>query len=288
MTLQNVSSTPVIGVTAILDLGSNSGPNGGSYAFSFNVSPSAPLLPNQSVNQSHIFIGGGFSGTTKYPVRVSGTFQNGVTFDYIQPAQVVSPSPTSSTSTPTPTNFSGEESTTYLSNSGLALSLSLSATEIQPGQQVSLTIAEKNTLNSMNTVQAANNWPLKGLGVSACGTLNYPIGIAIFQGYYTSADINPGALLALYDPYAPYACPMILSGITAYAFKPLSAVADVLVSGSSEPAIAALQMNAVVAAKGYWTAGQTSTFANFAPGVYTVVGGDEWGGLVVLHFTVSG
>jgi hypothetical protein len=25
----------------------------------------------------------------------------------------------------------------------------------------------------------------------------------------------------------------------------------------------------------------------FEPGVYTVVGGDEWGNMVVLHFTVS-
>jgi hypothetical protein len=25
----------------------------------------------------------------------------------------------------------------------------------------------------------------------------------------------------------------------------------------------------------------------FDPGIYTVVGGDEWGALVILHFTVT-
>ena len=35
---------------------------------------------------------------------------------------------------------------------------------------------------------------------------------------------------------------------------------------------------------GYWNG---STITDFEQGVYTVVAGDEWGALVVLHFTVS-
>jgi hypothetical protein len=39
---------------------------------------------------------------------------------------------------------------------------------------------------------------------------------------------------------------------------------------------------------GYWTgAAPNATQQNFEPGVYTVVAGDEWGALVVVHFTVS-
>jgi hypothetical protein len=46
-------------------------------------------------------------------------------------------------------------------------------------------------------------------------------------------------------------------------------------------------MNAEVQTNGYWMASQNLNEYNFTPGVYTVVGGDEWGSLVVLHFTVS-
>jgi len=46
-------------------------------------------------------------------------------------------------------------------------------------------------------------------------------------------------------------------------------------------------MNAEVQINGYWMAGQNLNEDNFAPGVYTVVAGDEWGALVVLHFTVT-
>jgi hypothetical protein len=39
---------------------------------------------------------------------------------------------------------------------------------------------------------------------------------------------------------------------------------------------------------GYWASNNVgATFTNFEPGVYTVIAGDEWGALVVVHFTVS-
>ena len=47
-------------------------------------------------------------------------------------------------------------------------------------------------------------------------------------------------------------------------------------------------MNSEVQSMGYWVASPNETLTNFDPGVYTVVGGDEWGSLVVVHFTVSG
>jgi hypothetical protein len=41
---------------------------------------------------------------------------------------------------------------------------------------------------------------------------------------------------------------------------------------------------------GYWpddSFSSNSQLTNFSPGVYTVVGGDEWGNLIVLHFMVA-
>jgi len=46
-------------------------------------------------------------------------------------------------------------------------------------------------------------------------------------------------------------------------------------------------MTAKVTASGFWAGSRpNATFSNFIPGSYTVVGGDEWGALVILHFTI--
>jgi hypothetical protein len=46
-------------------------------------------------------------------------------------------------------------------------------------------------------------------------------------------------------------------------------------------------MSAEVLTTGYWTGSPTATLTNFDTGDYTVVGGDEWGTIVIVHFTVS-
>jgi len=42
---------------------------------------------------------------------------------------------------------------------------------------------------------------------------------------------------------------------------------------------------------GYWSGGANSptsaAFNSFGPGEYTVLGADEWGNVLILHFTVS-
>ena len=43
---------------------------------------------------------------------------------------------------------------------------------------------------------AAKKWPLQGLSLGPCGTLNYPFGVAIFAGYYTSANISTATPLS--------------------------------------------------------------------------------------------
>lgn len=111
----------------------------------------------------------------------------------------------------------------------LSLSLSLNSTILQPGQEIVVTIDEQNTLTAVNYVLASDNWLLKGLSLGPCGTLNYPVGVAIFQGYYTSSDILSGMPLQLYKP-GIYSCPVILADIKACAFQPTSDIAGVFES----------------------------------------------------------
>ena len=175
---------------------------------------------------------------------------------------------------------------TSLSNNGLSLSLSTDATTYQPGQQVTIVIDETNTQLKTNNVPASDKWPLTGLSVSSCGTLNFPFGMAVYQGYYTSGNISSGTPLKLYDPLAPYSCPAILAAINAYAFQSSSDIAAIFQISNTNP-VSSENMNAEVQTTGYWVGTSSAALTNFVPGVYTVVGGDEWGALVVVHFTVS-
>jgi predicted secreted protein len=195
----------------------------------------------------------------------------------------------------TPSHLTGKETTksgsaVVKSASGLNLSLTLGPTAISAGQAVSVGIDEWNTLSTENTVPSASNWPLHGLALGPCGTLNLPIGIEIARGFYTSSNVSGAQALQLSNP-GLYDCPMILSSISSYAFEPNSFVAGVVGSCDSNPCFKE-NVSSTTNVTGYWTGGNnssllpSSTFNSFAPGEYTVVGGDEWGALAILHFTV--
>jgi hypothetical protein len=78
---------------------------------------------------------------------------------------------------------------------------------------------------------------------------------------------------------------LILSEINAYAFQPSGDTADLFQLGGTDPVLTE-EMNVQIHPTGYWI-GSPGALTSFFPGVYTVVAGDEWGAIVVLHFTVS-
>jgi hypothetical protein len=82
--LRNVSPQPATTLTASLELNR-------SYTFSFSVSSSALLAPNQDTSAKQTLIGGGFSDTLNYSLAVSGTLQDGQTFSFSQPIKIVAP-----------------------------------------------------------------------------------------------------------------------------------------------------------------------------------------------------
>ncbi|HEV2137849.1 MAG TPA: hypothetical protein VGR53_03340 [Nitrososphaerales archaeon] len=171
-----------------------------------------------------------------------------------------------------------------LSRDGLNLDFSISSNVVFAGRGISVTIEEKNPTSGAISVPAANNWPVPGLTLAPCGTLNTPIGFGLLAGYYTSQSISKvsrNQLLDLYQPGA-YSCQLILAGITGYSFAPMSDRADIYQGNGSDPALFSQTMKGGVTASGFWT----SSFNTFAPGYYSIVGGDEWGTLIILHFLV--
>jgi len=192
---------------------------------------------------------------------------------------LLQPQPTS----PTTTTEQGGVSATAGSVDGLSLTLNVSSSTIQSGQFISISLDELNPGSVNANIPASQSWALKGLAVGPCGTLNYPVGIAIYQGNYSASNL-PTMPLAIFQP-GIYACPLILLDITSYQFRPGSDVCDVYSGGGLQPVITGLQVNPSLSVNGYWNG---SIFSPFPDGTYTVVGADEWGSFAVIHFQVNG
>jgi hypothetical protein len=176
-------------------------------------------------------------------------------------------------------------SSTVISRYGLGLTLSLNSTTYHPGEQVTVTINEMNILPIRNKIHAASRWPIEGLTLTPCGTLSYPFGISFLQGYYDAKDVGGITPLQVFDANVLYSCPVPLAAVS-YDFQPWSDVAGVYIGYGWPPW--STNMTAQVTSAGFWVGGCcNATFSNFTPGIYTIVGGDEWGALVVLHFTVT-
>ena len=182
----------------------------------------------------------------------------------------------------------GDNSVSSLSINGLSLSLVIDAIIYRPGEEVTITIDEKNTLSTQNNVPTADKWSMSGLSVNPCGTDAFPLGIAIFQGNYTVKNISNATPLNIYDPIETWICSP-RPAIKEYDFLPSNDSVTQIIDG--EPNSQNFAMKQSVSASSYWTVtNQNLTqyeLHNFEPGVYTVVGGDEWDNMVILHFTVT-
>jgi len=177
----------------------------------------------------------------------------------------------------TTTTTTGPTSAYATSPDGLRLSLQISGSQIQQGGSVTINVTETNTNAEPLNESAKTAWAVQGLRMNACYDSVYPFGVAVYQGRYAMDNLSSASRLNLY-PFEP--CPLLIRYISGYYFQPVSDMAQVLPgSGSSLP------MAAGVVASGNYTSGSSRT--NFAPGVYTVAAGDEWGSLIFLYFAVG-
>jgi len=84
ITLNNVSSVPVITLSAILELNR-------AFTFTFEVTPSNPLMPGASASVRQTLIGGGLADNVSYPLTINGTLQGGADFAYTKQVLITSP-----------------------------------------------------------------------------------------------------------------------------------------------------------------------------------------------------
>lgn len=81
ITLKNVGTESVVSLTANLELDR-------SFVFEFDVTPSNPLLPDKTISAKLTLIGGGFSDSLSYPLKINGTMQKGATFVYTKQVMI--------------------------------------------------------------------------------------------------------------------------------------------------------------------------------------------------------
>ena len=190
--------------------------------------------------------------------------------------------------TPETNDFNGVNLGSSKSANGLNLTLALDAKTYRQYQDVSIAVDEKNILSKPNRISAAGKWPLPGLTLGQCSQ-GSPFGIAIFQGDYNSKNISTVTPLVIFDPDFTYHCPAFAwAGGTVFDFAPQNDFANVYY-GCQPPCDnhSNIRIYQELSLTHYWTGSHPATIHSFEPGVYTIVAGDEWGNLVILHFTVT-
>ncbi len=181
---------------------------------------------------------------------------------------------------------------------GLELLLTLNSTIIQDGGAINVTVTISNTLPHANNVSGENKWAIPSLTSSASFPCQNYVYYQVFQGIYSESNISSAANPLQVSPvYQSLSC--IILQRPYYVFQPLSDQASIPVgqytSNSStfyqttfmrisEPLIG--NYSSVYNASVFTQAG-TLPPPPFHPGNYTIIAGDEWGQLVLLHFTVT-
>ncbi|MFZ1077361.1 MAG: hypothetical protein WAN47_08040 [Nitrosotalea sp.] len=159
----------------------------------------------------------------------------------------------------------------------LSLDVSVNSTQIKAGQGIAMDIVLDNTSPNVLTLRPQHNWPVKQWSILPC-LFHLPFGMALFEGNYSVENMTEGKRLAFYKS-GVYMCKTI--GIVDYVFQPSSNQAVIETYNSTNYQV---PMQYHVAFDGYYN-GQK--FQTLMPGVYTLVGDDEWGHLSINHFTVT-
>jgi len=197
------------------------------------------------------------------------------------------------------------------SSLGLKLTLSVNSTTIPSQDAIGITASVLNTLPTANNLTASNNWAVDGLRSGPCdppgnttNKLFSPVGVGVFRGMYGLNNISSaGSPLFV---WAPISCPADyafngnqsypLSSITSYSLLPgsdngtyagyyvASYTPETLAKGVF-PTRIAVQAD-IYAANSTGFPGDYNSLLSSLPANYTLVAGDEWGQLTLLHFSV--
>jgi len=183
-----------------------------------------------------------------------------------------------------------------MSASGLELIAAVNSTAVRPNDTLTISVTELNTLPTTNDVSSSSGWrlgmltwPLGGCGSTVGGGGYVAHTLLVFKGYYVLSNLTaPSLNLDDHWFWAAASCPNDPFGqmgyVTSYLFQPHSDNASLLTSNKVyRPAHMFYGIGVIPGAINN-IGKQTFTLI---PSTYTLVAGDEWGTLVLLHFTVT-
>ena len=158
--------------------------------------------------------------------------------------------------------------------SAVTYALSVNATSIYQNQVLEVTMSDTNYLPFPNGPSVNFLFP-NSLNLSSgfCG-LEYPFGLAAFQGHYTLANLSASSEVDIFPP-GVFFCPLSLGPLRLGPFQSVTRTADL---------------------SGYWSAGETpapgggstqGVLHRFQPGSYTLVTEDAWGHVRLAYFQMQ-
>jgi hypothetical protein len=183
-----------------------------------------------------------------------------------------------------------------LSPYGLNFSISINGTSLSSNQSIEITASIFNTLSNANNITAnVNNYQFLGyhLFPNPAGYWTGPYLFVVLNGSYDALGMNGlGG-----KGWAENGVSEESSTPWSYRFGQNSSSATLAIYGCTafcqNGTVGPYPSSASVVVRGYWTVPvKTGSYPSppnpFSPGVYTVAVEDEWGAVLVLHFTVQG
>ena len=206
---------------------------------------------------------------------------------------------------------------TTVSPNGIEVVASVNSTTISVGQTLNISISLFNTLPTVNNVTTStDDWNIRGFPVAIwppCSN-DLPIEFSLVKGDYSSGQLM--AMNGIYKNQSAYGCAES-DAVQNVAFQPSSSHVNLTAlvgvnNNLRSRTIGPYDLVTNFTVNGYWwypitaaDAGDLNTpvpggfnfvypeasptdSTPFVPGVYTLAIGDEWGQMVLIHFTVNG
>jgi hypothetical protein len=181
---------------------------------------------------------------------------------------------------------------TAVNPSGLLVSLTITNTTVKSSGYFEIGISGYNPTSHYINMSAESKWyiPSQPYG-GPCSQGRTPFGVDILRGYYSISNVSEGKNVLSFPPALVF-CATGIENDTTPSIPALSYVPVPVVSLSCIYAIAGDNVTSGdVCGNGFLVSGGNfvafvSSIGSRQPSVYTLVGVDEWGDLVILHFSV--